>query len=168
MHGHEELGGEAAQVVDDPLHAGGSCGAQMHAADYGMDGAMVGEGLNVFEDMDDAGVGAAEDDDGALGRVEEEGLIIEQWVDVVSFGIEVEHFGKRLLRMEAEDFAGEEEARRDFAGSAGWKKANAGGVQGGEGGGRDADGTGFVKLGLQGIGVNMDCDRGAGGGKRDG
>ena len=86
MHGNKDSGGDAAQVVDDPMHPGGGGGTQMHAADHGMDGAVAGQGLDVFEDMDDTRVGAAEDDDGALGRIEVKRLVVKQGILSASEG----------------------------------------------------------------------------------
>lgn len=140
----------------------------MHSAEHGANEAVARQGLDVLEDLDDPGMGASEQDDRALRRVEVKGLVVEQRIGRDSRGVEMENFGQRFLRMGAGNFAGAKKAGGDFAGFAGKNEADVWAGQRVARGGRDADGASLVVFRLQGIGMQVDRDRGARGGQHVG
>ena len=171
MHRNDPGWREKPQLIGDPPDAGIAGSAQVHAADHGADGAVAGQAADVFQDMDDAGVGAAQEDHGAGGGFHVQRLVIEQGIDRLALGIEMEQFRQGFFGMGPGNFAGAEEAGGELAGIAGGDHAGIGAVEGLSGGIGDADGArpGAVDmvLSLQRIGMQMDIHRFADGGQDD-
>ena len=129
------------QLICDPPDAVPAGSSQVHAADHGADGAVAGQAADVFQDMDDAGMGATQQDHGAVGGFQVQRLVVKKRIGDAAFGIQMEQFRQGFFGMGPGHFAGAEEAGSDFAGGAGEEEAGVGSVEGLSGGIGNADGT---------------------------
>ena len=82
----------------------------MCSADYGMDGAVVGQSLYVLQGVDNTRMSASEQDDGAAGGFEVHGLIIGDEVALPAFPVDEKRPGVLLEIGHARNLPGGKQA----------------------------------------------------------
>ena len=160
MRGDQKLRAEALQLLRDPSEFGGIRPAQMHAADDGMNGALVGELADIFQRVNDAGMRATQQNHQTGGGVEKQRLVIPKRVRGFSVCIQIKCSGCRFFGVRAGDFAGLKQAGNNFQGAGCRMESDIGLLQSGARGGRQADVArlpgGHAVLGFKRGGMEVD------------
>ena len=124
--GGEALNTQATKGGDGFLHALGAGRVQVHAAQDGVNWPAASEIADVFERVDHAGVGAAQEHHKALRAVEAQGLVIQERIGPGTGGVEKEAAAGIFKCVLTGNLSGDEDAVHNFRGFGGPDYAGGG------------------------------------------
>lgn len=114
MGGDEFLDMEFFEGLDGFCDALGTCVCEVHSADDGVDGAILSELSNVEQGVNNASVGAAEEDNDAFRGVEEKRLVIEKWIGFARVFIQEECAARVFKFGDSWNFSRSKDTGNDF------------------------------------------------------